>query len=98
MSPRCRLRLRAGSVSVRSSSSDQWLYELKLDGYRAIAFKRQAPPTSGRGTTRTSTGMDIVPERFRQGYDQSAALRSYNDRTDVRTLNVSRARHPPRPL
>ena len=22
-------------------SSDQWLYELKLDGYRAMAFKRQ---------------------------------------------------------
>ena len=21
-------------------ASDQWLYELKLDGYRAIAFKR----------------------------------------------------------
>jgi hypothetical protein len=38
-----------------------------------------------------------VPAGFRQGYDQSA-LRSYNDRVDVGTLNVFRTRHPPWPI
>jgi ATP-dependent DNA ligase len=35
-------------------ASNQWLYELKLDGYRAIAFKRQGTVYLRRGTTNTS--------------------------------------------
>ena len=57
------------------------------------------PPFSAQITNAfPASGHRRSPERFRQGYDQSAALRSYNGRTDVRTLNVSRARHPPWPL
>jgi ATP-dependent DNA ligase len=33
----------------------QWQYEVKLDGYRAIAFKSASGFTSARGTIRIST-------------------------------------------
>jgi len=35
-------------------SGEQWLYELKLDGYRAIGFKRNGDVVSGRETTTIS--------------------------------------------
>lgn len=36
-------------VSMLPDDNDQWLYQLKLDGYRAIAFKRDGKvfPRSG---------------------------------------------------
>ena len=36
----------------------EWLYELKLDGYRALAIKTEAKYVCGRATTMTST-LDI---------------------------------------
>ncbi len=41
-------------------SGEQWVYELKLDGYRAIAFKRDGIVSLRSETTRTSTA---VPRR-----------------------------------
>jgi hypothetical protein len=36
-------------------SGEQWLYELKLDGDRAIAFRRNGTVLCDRATTTTST-------------------------------------------
>jgi hypothetical protein len=38
-------------------SSDHWLYELKLDGYRAIAFERPSTVHTGHGTTSSSVSV-----------------------------------------
>jgi hypothetical protein len=50
---------------------DEWLYEIKLDGYRAIAFKSNRKPDCVRATTtiwsaisRRRSGVEIIAERY----------------------------------
>ena len=47
--------------------SDQWIYELKLDGYRAIAFKRNGTVHCGHGTTMTSASGTQESSRHSRG-------------------------------
>ena len=44
----------------RLPNDPEWTYELKLDGYRAIAFKRDGEVRYAHGTTRTSQSVRVV--------------------------------------